>query len=246
METIVILILIFILYLVYILIPCSINRYIIKRDILRQKKTIQSQVPNTLLAAKSVYDIEIFHVFSMFMASIPFIIAACSLIPKNFIIGAIHLFPIHIEEHIVNLLGFLVYYMIALLLFCLLDLLVMHIRKTKGFVQGAIFFDPKEKKIYSFPSITSNYYKEYQESELIYTKESFCKGVGYVFFTNKENEYAFKVGDLKYNIFQAILSQKEPIDMPIPFKYRFHTNISIFLSLAIFILGLLIFIPLMR
>ena len=134
------------------------------------------------------------------------------------------------------------YILLYILFFYLLDLAVFYIRMAAGRIQGAIIFDPQEKKIYAFPSVNSNYYlggyKEYHESELIHTSEHYYgwgSGSFYyyanVFFTKEKNEYAFKVDDLKGNNFGEILSHQEPEDISIPFKHRFHSIILFLVSI---------------
>lgn len=107
-----------------------------------------------------------------------------------------------------------------------------------------------------FPSLDSDNYKEYHESELIYTTESYSsddpsddrywRKTAYVFFTKKENDFAFKVDNLYHNDFNAILSQRDPIDMSIPFKYRFHTIINLLIAMAISLFGMIVVLPLMK
>lgn len=243
---------IIILFCIYFFTPYGINKHIIKKRLLRQKRTIQSQNPNKLLSAEHVFGIEWAYLFSMLWAAAPFIIGTFFQIPEASVKEMIHQMPFHIKENIVNIVVFpLVYYMIALILFVLLNLLLLYVRKLLGKIQGAVLFDQKEKKVYVFPSIDSGNYKEYHESELTYTTESYTSGsrscsTAYVFFTKKDNDFAFKVDNLQYNNFGVFLSLQKDNEISIPFKYRFHTFINLIIALAIFLFGMIVILPLVR
>ena len=153
------------------------------------------------------------------------------------------------EQHYQFLINYILPYT---LFFYLLDLAVFYIRMARGCIQGAIIFDTQKKKIYAFPSLNSDYYlgdyKEYQESELVYTKEKYPGGFyepAYVFFTRKNEEYAFKVGDMEENNFGEMLSQYLPANISIPIKYDHYSNMIILLlvSLFLFLLNSIWIIP---
>lgn len=229
--------------------PYVIIKHIIKKRLLRQKRAIQTLIPNRLLTAEHIFDIEFPFSLSLFFVSIPFIVGIFFHIPEDSVKEIIHQMPFHIREDIVDWpIIPLAYYMIAFILFILLHLILLYIRKALGKIQGSVLFDPKEKRIYVFPYLDSGNYKEYHESELTYTTESFWNGGRkvYVFFTKKENDFAFKVDNLYHNDFNAILSQRDPIDMPIPFKYRFHTIINLLIAMAISLFGMIVVLPLMK
>ena len=232
--------------------PYLINKYIIKKKLLRQERAIQTQFPQKLLTAEHVFGIEFSYIMIMMWCSAPFIIGILFHIPGAAVNEMIRQLPFHVREDHVGLLEFLAYYIIVLLLFCLFNLLALYVRKALGKIQGAVLFDPQEKKVFVFPSIDSDNYKEYCESELTYTTEFYSTGgrgggsTAYVFFTQKDNNFAFKVDNLHYNNFEAILSQQEAIDMPIPFKHGFHTFIFTLIALAIFIFGIIVILPLVR
>ena len=243
---------IIILFCIYFFTPYGINKHIIKKRLLRQKRTIQSQNPNKLLSAEHVFGIEWAYLFSMLLVAAPFIIGILSHIPDDSVKEMICQVPFHIKESSVNLVVLLLaYYVPALLLFILLNLISLYVRKALGKIQGAVLFDPKEKKVYVFPSIDSDNYKEYHESELAYTTESYASGsrncsTTYVFFTKKDNDFAFKVDNLEYNNFGVFLSLREDDDISIPFKYRFHTFINFIIALTIFLFGMIVILPLVR
>ena len=200
------------------LIAYSIKNHCIKKMLQRQEESVRSQIANTLQVAKHT-DIESFYTLTAMISSLfIFLIAIMELLVD----GSWRLF--------------LPCFLTGTIVFCLLDVIIFHIRKSAGVIQGAVLFDPKEKRIYAFPSITSDRYSIYQETELIYTIERYSIGKAsekaYVFFAKKENKFAFKVGNLKDNGFEAILSQKEPANMPIPYKYQFQ-------SLIVFLIGMI-------
>ena len=235
----------------YFFIPYGIIKHIIRKRLLRQKRIIQSLIPNRLLPASHIFDIEQAYLCYMFIGSMPFIIGTFFQIPVASVKDIIHQMPFHIKEIIVNLAVPLIYYMIALILFTLFNLILLYIRITLGKIQGAVLFDQKEKKVYVFPTLDSDNYKEYHESELSYTTESYSSGrssrhTAYVFFTRKENEFAFKLDNLEYNNFGVFLSLRDDDDISIPFKYRFHTSIYLIIALAIFLFGMFVIIPLVR
>lgn len=195
----------------YVSVPIRIKRYLMKQTLLKQQKLIPGQTQ----FAKHITDIEDY----MSLLCFPFLCIFCFF----------GLFLINYDrEHAwSSLLGT---FLFVTFLFYALDIGVFYLRRAAGAIQGAVLFDAKEKKVYAFPSLATDYYNTYNESELVYTTERFRinkwrdKTV-YVFFTKAENEFAFKVRDLEYNNFEAMLSQWEPIDMSIPFKHRFHTQI---------------------
>lgn len=139
--------------------------------------------------------------------------------------------------------AFLMYYLLATLVFCLTDTIVFLIRMAAGCIQGTVLFDQKEKTFYVFPSVTTNFYryKEYHADNLFYLIENYTiskneKGVAYVFFTKDEKAYAFKVkGDNQLDL-KALLIRQAPIGMSIPFKYQFHTQIPGCLAVIIALL----------
>ena len=232
--------------------PYLINKYIIKKKLLRQERAIQTQFPQKLLTAEHVFGIEFSYIMIMMWCSAPFIIGILFHIPGAAVNEMIRQLPFHVREDHVGLLGFLLYYMIVLLLFCLFNLLALYVRKALGKIQGAVLFDPQEKKVFVFPSIDSDNYKEYCESELTYTTESYSIGArsggstAYVFFTKKENDFAFKVDNLEYNNFGVFLSLQKDDNISIPFKYRFHTVIKFLVALAIFMFEVIVILPLVR
>lgn len=211
----------------YVSVPIRIKRHLMKQMLVRQQK----QIPVTTLLAKHITDIEdsltsliLFPCLTLFIGLFVF----------NYVRGNNHLR----EDPWNSLLGI---FLFVTILFYLLDIIIFYLRRATGAIQGAVLFDPKEKKIYAFPSLASDYYNMYHESELVYTTESFSVGrmaekTVYVFFTQPETEFAFKVRDLDYNNFDAILSQQEPFDISVPFKHRFHTQI---IGLIVFIFDIL-------
>lgn len=215
--------------------PYGINKLIIKKRLLRQKESIQTLTPNRLLTAEHIFGIEWNIIHNMFFISLFFIGVALPHIPEAYVKEIICQIPFHIREDIVDWpIIPIAYYMIALTIFILLNLILLYIRRAFRKIQGAVLFDPKEKKVYVFPSIDSDNYKEYHESELTYTTESYWyPSEAYVFFTKKENDFAFKVDNLKYNDFNRILSQRSPIDISIPFKYRFHELIYFIFTIVL-------------
>lgn len=130
--------------------------------------------------------------------------------------------------------GFWTYFFAGVLLSILSEIIVFYIRKAAGCIQGAVLFEPREKMYYVFPSITSDYYKEYQESDLLYIIEnSQIKGHGkgaigaaYVFFTKEEMAYAFKVMAEDHLGNDALILRKSPSYMPAPYNYRLHNLIQ--------------------
>jgi len=214
------------------LIAYSIKNHCIKKMLQRQEESVRSQIANTLQVAKHT-DIESFYTLTAMISSLfIFLIAIMELLVD----GSWRLF--------------LPCFLTGTIVFCLLDVIIFHIRKSAGVIQGAVLFDPKEKRIYAFPSITSDRYSIYQETELIYTIERYSIGKAsekaYVFFAKKENKFAFKVKSLEENNFEAMLSQKKPIEMPIPFECRFHTYTSVLIALAIFFIGIIVVLPIVR
>lgn len=201
----------------------TIKKHFIKKMLLHQKESIEVQIPNGLQVAKHA-DVESFYSLnSLLSSSFLFVIAFIFL----FVGG--------------NQGLFLQYFLIGTIVFCLLDIIVYRFRKSAGFIQGTVLFNPKEKKIYAFPTIDSNNYNVYRESELVYTVEKYSIGraseKAYVFFSKKDNRFAFKVKNLEENGFGLMLSQKNPIDMSIPFEYRFHTIISACIAIILSIVG---------
>jgi len=236
------LILLVVLMLIPVLLPYAINRHIIKKKLLRQERAIQAQFNYILLNAKHAFSVEPDYALMMMFVAIPFIILIFFHVPEASVNEMIRQIPFHGIEDYVGLLGLLVYYMIVLLVCCLLNLLALRVRRALGVVQGAVLFDPQEKKVYVFPSIDSDDYKEYHESELTYTTETYGLGKGpkniaYVFFTRTDKNYAFKIDSLQYNNFEEILSRREAIDIHIPFKYGFHTYIIGLMAIAFFTIG---------
>lgn len=232
----------------YAYVPFWIKRRIIKHKHSLQLRAIQAQARNPLQMAKHPKGIETYYSAAACLASGGLIYALWSFFAvAYFILSIIH------NEGIKELpYQFIIDYILPYTLFYyLLDLAVFYIRMARGCIQGAIIFDPQEKKIYAFPSLNSDYYlggyKEYHESELVYTTESYgwsrSNEEAYVFFTRDKNEYAFKVGDMKENNLGEMLSQQEPADIPIPFKYRFHTVILIFVSFFLYFLSTIWVIP---
>lgn len=131
-------------------------------------------------------------------------------------------------------------------IFYMLDVLVFYLRRAAGAIQGAVLFDPQKKMIYAFPSLASDRYDTYRASDLVYTTESVFMGryhqkTVYVFFTQPETEFAFKVRDLEHNNFDAMLSQQDPIDISVPFKHRFHTIIISLIAVIFFLLFVMLF-----
>lgn len=201
-----------------------IKKLVIKKMLLRQEESIKSRIPNMLLVAKHVDFEDSYSLMAAFSSSFIYLFALVELFSDDGI----------------HWVGFGVLFLVGTTFSYLIDAIVFYIRRTAGFIQGAVLFDPKEKRIYAFPSITSVYYNEYHESQLIYTTESYIKhDTAYVFFTKKENEFAFKVDNLQYNNFEAILSQKEPADMSIPYKYQFHEIAAILIGvIGAFVIGI--------
>lgn len=210
----------------YVSIPMRIKRHLMKQMLVRQQK----QIPVTTLLAKHITDIEdsltsliLFPCLTLFIGLFVF----------NYVRGNNHLR----EDPWNSLLGI---FLFVTILFYLLDIIIFYLRRAAGAIQGAVLFDPKEKKIYAFPSLASDHYNIYHVSNLVYTTENVSMGrmaekTVYVFFMQPETEFAFKVRDLEYNNFDAILSQQDPIDISVPFKHRFHTTIIALVGLAFFI-----------
>ena len=184
----------------------TIKKRVIKKLLLQQEDSIKSRIPNMLLAAEHVDTEDSYSILAMFFPGLIFLYALAVLFSDN------------------DWVGFLVLSLIGTIIIYLSDAIIFYIRRTAGFIQGAVLFDPQKKRIYAFPSITSAYCNEYHESQLIYTIESDSKRdeLSIAFFTRKENGFAFKVKNLKGNNFKSILSQTEPVDMFIPNKYQFH------------------------
>lgn len=130
--------------------------------------------------------------------------------------------------------GFWTYFFAGVLLSILSEIIVFYIRKDAGCIQGAVLFEPREKMYYVFPSITSDYYKEYQESDLLYIIEKGQRkglektpsGVAYVFFTKEEMAYAFKVM-AEDSLNDALILRQPPTFTPAPFKYRLYNLIQV-------------------
>ena len=227
----------------YIYIPSWIKRRIIKHKHSLQLKATQAQTQNPLKMAKHPMGIEPYYSFAVCFASGGLIYAVCFIYIVATIIVSFILSEGFKEQHYQYLIDYILPYT---LFFYLLDLAVFYIRMAIGRIQGAIIFDPQEKKIYVFPSLNSDYYlggyKEYQTSELVYTTEVYWfgsrynDGDAYVFFTKENKEYVFKVGDMRENNFGEMLSQEEPAYILIPFKYCFKFTILFFVSFFLFIL----------
>ena len=203
------------------------KRYLMKQTLLKQQKLI----PSTTLLAKHITDIED-SITSLIL--LPCLAIFIGLFILNYVRDNNY---VH-ENPWNSLLGS---FMFATIFFYLLDIIIFYLRRAAGAIQGAVLFDPNEKKIYAFPSLASDHYNMYHESELVYTTESFyvskmAEKTVYVFFTQPETEFAFKVRDLEHNNFDAMLSQQDPIDIPVPFKHRFHTQIIGFIAFIFYLL----------
>lgn len=210
----------------YVSVPIRIKRYLMKQTLLKQQKLIPGQTQ----FAKQITDIE------DWISSLIFLPCG-ALFFGLFIINYVRENDFIRENPWSSLWGIFVF---VTFIFYALDIFVFYLRRAAGAIQGAVLFDSQKKIIYAFPSLASDRYDTYHASDLVYTTESVSMGrtqgkTVYVFFTKAENEFAFKVRDLEYNNFDAILSQWEPIDISIPFKHRFHTIIIPLVGLAFFI-----------
>lgn len=217
--------------LTFIFTSAGIKKRVIGKMLSRQEDSIRMQYRNPLKTCEHV-DIERVYSALMFITTFGiFIKAVLRLNNGN------------------DWYAFGMYIMLAALVFCLSDTIVFLIRMTAGCIQGAVLFDEKEERFYVFPSITSNHnrYKEYHASNLFYLIENYSidsyeKGTAYVFFTHDDRNYAFKVNGKNQINIDALISQQAPLDMSIPFKYRFHTQIPACIALIIALLvGILIF-----
>ena len=215
-------ILFLVLLVIYLSIPSIIKARIIRFRQSRQLKLIQAQTKNQVWQAEHP-SMETDYTFAAFIV---FGWLYFNLVAMYFIKGS----EVIYSEPFKDL------FFTATLYFILVDIGFFIVRMALGFIQGAVIFDPVEKKIYAFGSVNSNIYsddyKEYHESELVFTKEMFGgrnSSTVYVFFTKENNDYAFKVDSLGIlgikNRFGEMLSQQEPADIHIPFKCQFHPGI---------------------
>ena len=219
----------------YISVPIKIKRHSMKQTLLKQQKLIPGQTK----FAKHITDIEDWISTLIFL---PCLVLFVGLFITNYARENNHIR----ENPWSSLLGI---FLFVTFIFYMLDVLVFYLRRKYGAIQGAVLFDPQKKLIYAFPSLASNQYNTYRASELVYTTERVHAGrhvrkTVYVFFTQPENDFAFKIRDLEHNNFDAMLPQQDPIDISIPFKHRFHTitisliaTIFYFLFIMLFALG---------
>ena len=216
---------------VFIFTSAGIKKRIIGKMLSRQEDSIRMQYHNPLKTCEHV-DIERVYSALMFITTTGIFIKA---ILQQFNGNGWYAFGMCI--------------MLAALVIYLSDTIVFLIRMTAGCIQGAVLFDEKEERFYVFPSITSNLYKykEYHASNLFYLIENYSidsyeKGIAYVFFTKDDRNYAFKVNGKGQTNIDALISQQAPLDMSIPFKYRYHTQIPACIAIIIALLvGILIF-----
>ena len=152
--------------------------------------------------------------------------------------------PLSNSRIIKDLLGFVLVYF-------LLEFIIFYIRLITGHIRGAVVLDDDEENFYAFPTLNSDWnkmeYKVYNKSELIYTIESYGGGKSkgydaYVFFT-KDKKFAFKIGDLKQYRLEEKLKHVVYPDISIPFRYKYHTRLSLFLAIffSIILVNLLIY-----
>lgn len=211
----------FMSFVAFFCISVSIKKRVIGKMLSRQEDTLRMQYPNPLKTYEHV-DIERIYSALVFLTCLGFFFIA------------------QVQD---GWRAFLMYYLLATLVFCLTDTIVFLIRMAAGCIQGTVLFDQKEKTFYVFPSVTTNFYryKEYHADNLFYLIENYTiskneKGVAYVFFTKDEKAYAFKVkGDNQLDL-KALLIRQAPIGMSIPFKYQFHTQIPGCLAVIIALL----------
>ena len=207
----------FVYFIAFIYTSSKAKRRIINEMLLQQEESVQLQ-KSTPLTTYEYADSEIAFTFLIFTCFFGLFLKAC----LQFYNGS-------------GWTGFWAYFFAGVLLSILSEIIVFYIRKAAGCIQGAVLFEPKEKMYYVFPSITSDYYKEYLESDLFYIIEnSQIKGHGkgaigaaYVFFTKDENAYFFKVMAEDHLGNDALILRKSPSDMPAPSKYRLHNLIQV-------------------
>lgn len=229
-------IIVLILLASYISVPVKIKRHLMKQTLLKQQKLIPGQTK----FAKQITDIEDWISTLIFL---PCLVLFVGLFITNYARENSYFR----ENPWSSLLGT---FLFVTFIFYMLDVWVFYFRRASGAIQGAVLFDPQKKMIYAFPSLASDRYDTYRASELVYTTESVHAGrhvrkTVYVFFTQPEKEFAFKVRDLEHNNFDAMFSQQDPIDISIPFKHRFHT-ITIDLIATIFFLLLIMLFALKK
>ena len=221
----------------YVYSPFGIKYRIIKNKHSRQTRAIQAQARNPLKQAKHPMVIEMLYSLTAF-----FLIGGIFFMELIFEVAMPFFDRDNVYSQVNHPYGIILLYT---LVYYLLDLSVFYIRMAKGRIQGVILFDPQEKKIYAFHSLNSDCYlggyKEYHESELVYTPERDGLGdkvpIADVFFTIDKNEYAFKLQSINGNNFVKMLSHQEPADISIPFKYSYHAKLLYIVSI---ICGILI------
>ena len=212
-------------FIIYFLIPVWIKNRIIKHKHLRQMKAIQPQASSSLQSAslpKREIDYSLAVCLASMMALFPVIIQL----------------PLHYGEVVESWPHLIESILIAALVYYSLDLIFFYIRLRAGRIQGAVLFDPKTKMFYAFPSANSEAYKEFHQSELIYTKESYYHGKALVFFVKEKEEPAFKLdGSFSLVCDDVLYSRWKPVKMSVPFKYRYHTLLLIVIATVILFLS---------
>lgn len=224
-----------VLFCSYLLIFSKIKRLITKHKVMRQQKDLQSLTTTPLQLVQNP-DIEMIHTAAALIASGGFFLHAF----------VIFLFNGSSQSAINDFLT-------ATIVFALFELCTYCYRLKKGHIQGAVLFDPKEKKIYAFPSADSENYRVYAKSDLCYTTQRYLhypfpgkKGFkdSHIFFTKKERYFAFSSAIQEENGFGEMLSQIAPIeDKDVPLKYSFYSIKPLLIGFIIFIVSAFIPMP---
>lgn len=216
----------FAFFFIYFFTPVWIKNRIIKQRHLRQLKAIQPQASSSLQSA-SLPEREMNYSSAVWLASMMAFVPVIIQLPQHY--GEIVESWPHLIESI--LIAALVYYS--------LDLIFFYIRLRAGRIQGAVLFDPKTKMFYAFPSANLDAYKEYHQSELLYTKESYDRGKALVFFVKEKKEPAFKLDEFFGLVCDDVLySRWEPVKMSVPFKYRYHSLLLLVIATVILFLSI--------
>lgn len=222
----------FLIYLViYVSIPFWIKGQFIKSRERQQMQGIQCRNPEALQLMKRP-QIELY--YSIFVG------LACGAI-ISVMFGFVCLYFVFTGrenmDSLRELIGISTLFTVA---FYVTDLGIFYIRNVTGNIPGAVVFDKGEKKFFVFPALDSDSSKQdcnvYHESELIYTREQYrgykFYDYAYVFFTEKDTGFAFKLDHSKKNYLDTILTSEPSTDLSVPFRYRYHTSILSLVSIA--------------
>ena len=214
-------------FIIYFFTPVWIKNRIMKQRHLRQLKAIQPQASSSLQSA-SLPEREFDYSLAVCVASMLVLFPVIVQLPMHY--GeVVESWPRLIES---ILLAALVYYS--------LDFIFFYIRLWSGRIQGTVLFDPKTKMFYAFPSANSKAYKEYHQSELFYTKESYYHGKALVFFVKEKEEPAFKLdGSFSLVCDDVLYSRWKPVKMSVLFKYRYHTLLLFVIAIVVLFLSII-------